>query len=243
MIKISIVTVVYNAINDIDETILSILNQNYGCIEYIVIDGGSDDGTVEIINNYTARIKYWCSEKDNGIYDAMNKAISHATGDFLIFINAGDILCSREIISNVVDKLIHKNYVYYGNALYVNKIKNETRWRGGPFSKYRLSKTNICHQTLFYPRSIYRDLKYNTKYKLLADWVYNMQAYSKVKFVHINQDISYYDDMGVSALNNDEVYRKERLYIICKYLGFDCIVYLFFNKIAKFFSNKNYKTI
>lgn len=236
-IKISVISVVYNSCHSLNETILSILGQTYDDVEYIVIDGGSDDGSVEIIKHYAENIKYWCTEKDNGIYDAMNKGLSRASGDFVIFINSGDMFCSPNTISEFVNKVTDINSVYYGNALYVNKLRKDMVWRGGAFSKYRLSKTNICHQTIFYPKIIFSRYRFNPKYKLFADWAYNMQIYSLANFTYIDQDISYYDDMGVSALNNDEEFKNEQLSLVRKYLGLDCILYLAYNKAIKILSN------
>src|ERR1700761_7114863 len=87
---LSVITIVYNNVNDIERTMLSVLNQTYGHIEYIVIDGKSNDGTLEIIKRYENRIAKLISEKDEGIYDAMNKGIAAATGDYVIFMNSGD---------------------------------------------------------------------------------------------------------------------------------------------------------
>ena len=88
--KISIITVSFNAVKVIEETIVSVINQTYTNVEYIIIDGGSTDGTVDIIKEYADKISYWVSESDKGIYDAMNKGGIKALGDFLYFLNAGD---------------------------------------------------------------------------------------------------------------------------------------------------------
>ncbi len=231
--KISIVTVVYNSVDKINETIFSILSQTYNNIEYIIVDGGSTDGTVEIIKQYADRVAYWCSEKDNGIYDAMNKALHQASGDFAIFVNSGDSLYSPDTISNMVDQITDSNAVYYGNAIYIKGSKNDMEWRGGPFTKCRLSKTNICHQTIFYPRIIYSKFSYDLKYPFFADWVYNMQTYSLVPFIYINQNISYYDGTGVSASCVDRKFREDKLFLISKYLGVQCLAYLIFSKLRK----------
>lgn len=92
--KVSVVTICYNSVQFIEKTIQSVLSQTYPNIEYIVIDGGSTDGTKEIIEKYSSRISYWCSEKDRGIYDAMNKGIRKATGEWINFMNSGDCFVS-----------------------------------------------------------------------------------------------------------------------------------------------------
>ena len=99
--KISVVTVCYNAVNDIEKTILSVINQTYPNIEYLIIDGGSTDGTMDIVNKYKDKIDVIVSEPDKGIYDAMNKGIDRATGDWINFMNAGDCFFEKETVNSV----------------------------------------------------------------------------------------------------------------------------------------------
>ena len=94
----SIITITYNAVRLVEQTLLNVLSQSYPNIEYIVIDGGSTDGTVDIIRRYESGLAYWVSEPDKGIYDAMNKGLQKATGDYVWFINAGDSLCSSDTV-------------------------------------------------------------------------------------------------------------------------------------------------
>ena len=105
MPKITIVTVVYNRFTTIEQTISSVVNQTYPNLEYIVIDGGSTDGTVEVIKKYEKDIAYWVSEKDGGIYDAMNKGVRAATGDYIEFIGSDDCLCTYDIVGKVAEEL------------------------------------------------------------------------------------------------------------------------------------------
>lgn len=98
---ITIITVAYNAVKDIENTILSVLNQTYPNIEYIIIDGGSTDGTLDIIKKYEDKISYWVSEADKGIYDAMNKGALKATGEWLNFMNAGDTFYDQQVLEKV----------------------------------------------------------------------------------------------------------------------------------------------
>lgn len=97
---ISIVTVSYNAVDTIEETIQSVLGQDYEAIEYIVVDGGSTDGTVDIIKKYSDKLSYWVSEPDNGVYDAMNKGITVASGQWINFMNSGDCFFSNHVLSD-----------------------------------------------------------------------------------------------------------------------------------------------
>ena len=99
--KISIITVVFNSVNYIEETINSVINQTYSNIEYIIIDGSSTDGTKELINKYKTKIDYYISEKDHGIYDAMNKALNHVTGSWIVFMNSGDKFYNNKVLSDI----------------------------------------------------------------------------------------------------------------------------------------------
>jgi len=113
---ITVVTVVFNGDQLLEETIRSVVRQTYKDIEYIIIDGGSTDGTLDIIKKYEDKIDYWISEPDDGIYDAMNKGIANATGDWIYFINAGDSLFSVKTLENLkLDSLSSATDILYGN--------------------------------------------------------------------------------------------------------------------------------
>ena len=228
---ITVVTVVYNCVNSLEETLLSIIGQTYENIEYIVIDGDSTDGTVDIIKKYNDKIKYWISEPDEGIYDAMNKALRVATGDFLIFMNAGDRFYSDQILDEFLRYLPDKEKVYYGNANYINSISGEEYSRGGRFTKYRLSKTNICHQTIFYSRKAYQSNAYNLKYPIFSDWVYNIRLFKQYNYTYLDQTIANYDTHGISAGSRDICFEEDQKKLLIRYLGFDTIVYIFCKKI------------
>src|SRR5574344_362751 len=119
-IKISIITIVYNDLKHIESTMLSVLNQTYQNIEYIVIDGASVDGTVEVIKKYAERLSYWVSEKDRGIYDAMNKGLRAATGDFVWFINSGDQVYDPATVENLVACIDNDTDVVYGENVLID---------------------------------------------------------------------------------------------------------------------------
>lgn len=122
MDKISIITVVYNNVTDIDRTIRSCLSQTWENKEYIIVDGGSTDGTVDVINSYSEHLAFFCSEPDNGIYDAMNKAISHSTGDWIIFLNSGDRFFSETALSDVMKVENEGIDVLYGDSVEINNV-------------------------------------------------------------------------------------------------------------------------
>lgn len=118
--KITVVTVCYNAVKEIERTMLSVLNQTYPNIEYIIIDGASTDGTVDVIKKYADRLAFWVSEPDKGIYDAMNKGIEHATGEWINFMNAGDSFYDENIFDKVFNSVDKDTIVVYGRLAMVN---------------------------------------------------------------------------------------------------------------------------
>ncbi|MBQ8463075.1 MAG: glycosyltransferase [Prevotella sp.] len=123
--KISVITVVYNDVAHIRETMKSYFSQTWENKEYIVIDGGSTDGTADIIKEYTDRLAYWCSEPDGGIYDAMNKGISHASGDWINILNSGDTFVDKRVLEHCMELSCNVDAdVIYGNSREIHKGKS-----------------------------------------------------------------------------------------------------------------------
>ena len=129
--EISIITVCYNAVSTIESSILSVINQDYENVEYIVIDGNSTDGTVEVIKRYQTYISLFISEPDQGIYDAINKGIQHATGDVIGLLHANDCFASNQILSLVAENFLDKKVdAVYGNLVFYNtKGKDVRNWK------------------------------------------------------------------------------------------------------------------
>ncbi|MDR6193706.1 glycosyltransferase family 2 protein [Siphonobacter sp. SORGH_AS_0500] len=221
--KITIVTVVYNAVETIEATISSVLSQTYRNIEYIIIDGESSDGTLEIIKKYSNELSLWVSEKDKGIYDAMNKALGMATGDWLLFLGADDLLYSTNTIENISGKFKSGGILYYGNTY----LKQSNIKYNGKTNKWRLAYGNISHQAIFYPKNMYKNNLYDLNYPIFADHVYNIKLYGLYadKFSYIEDIISIYNEQGVSSTNNDKHYAEEINSIINKHLGMSVNLY------------------
>lgn len=219
--KISIITVCYNSGELLPTTINSIKNQTYKNIEYIVIDGNSTDNTTNIIENNLNTIYSFISEPDNGIYDAMNKALVLATGDFVIFMGAGDEFFKKDIIEIVNKKITNPNYLYYGDVFI--KETNTIYW--GKFNSYKLAIGNICHQAIFYPKCIYKNINYNLKYKIFADYAYNISLFKSIPFIYLNEIISFYDYNGISSTANDLEFEKDVDLLIKKKLGTTQLIY------------------
>lgn len=181
--KISIITIVYNNVRDIEHTILSVINQTYSAIEYIIIDGASTDGTLDIIHKYRGSIDILISEKDNGIYDAMNKGLSKATGDYVLFLNSGDELYDNHTIQTIVEKGNGADIIF-GETKLVDeqrKIIGDRRHKAPAHFDWKSFQygMNVCHQAIYVKREIAEP--YDLKYKLSADVDWVIRAAKKAK--------------------------------------------------------------
>jgi glycosyltransferase involved in cell wall biosynthesis len=219
--KISIITVVFNGKSLIEGTIKSVAGQTYSNIEYIIIDGGSTDGTLEIIKNYQSKITISRSEKDNGIYDAMNKGLRLATGDYVLFLNAGDELYTPDTLTNVFS-LSPDADVYYGNTAVVNEqgtVLGDRRLKPPAKLTWKSLKYGMCvsHQSFIAKRSLC-DL-YNLDFSISADidWVINVLKRSK-KIVNTNNYVSKFLEGGTSNKQRTKAL-KERFLIMKKQYG------------------------
>ena len=194
---ISVVTVVFNGAPLLEETILSVLNQTYGNVEYIVIDAGSTDGTSDILKKYDDAIDYWVSEVDEGIYDAMNKGGTVATGEYLHFLNSGDSYYENEVLNKVSPTLKLKYPMVIGAAEFV--YTNSQR----VIKKAHLSKFQMpnCHQSCFYLTSEFQNRYYSIEYKILADFDYwfNEFVLNLADAILIDEIICCYDMNGISS--------------------------------------------
>lgn len=211
--KISIITVVYNCVNTLEETILSVINQDFDNFEFIIIDGGSTDGTIEIIQKHHDKITLWISEPDKGIYDAMNKGIKIAKGNYLYFLGGDDLLYSNSVLYNISTRLTNKNEIYYGNVLF--KTRNVIY--DGKFSSLKIATRNISHQSIFYPREIFEKYSFDIKYKIFADYELNLKLYgnSSYSFVYMPITVALFDDGGSSGSNVlDSCFEMDRFEII-----------------------------
>lgn len=199
---ISVVTICYNAKNDLEKTILSVLSQTYQDIEYIIIDGGSTDGTVDIIHKYSERLFYWISEPDKGIYDAMNKGMDMATGSWINFMNAGDTFCDNEVIKNIFGYNDLSDYsVIYGDC-YVSKLNQLQYLKASSMKKVHVQMP-FCHQSSFIRKTRLRfsiDLKIAADYQMIYEY-YRMNGISS--FLYISKPISVFDATGISTTNNN----------------------------------------
>lgn len=211
--KISVVTVCYNSVNVLEETMLSVLNQTYPNIEYIIIDGGSTDGTVNIIKKYADKLTYWVSEPDKGIYDAMNKGIAVATGEYINFMNAGDLFYDSEVVSDLFFEFKDADFIT-GIAQY--KSYNKKRYWYPIYKNFWFSEIKhggaVNHQSSFIRRKLFKS-GYDTQYKFIADELFFMKSvvFEGAKYQPVKRIVALYDGNGLSNdIENQYAIKKER---------------------------------
>lgn len=219
--KLTIITVVYNNVSDIERTIQSIIGQTYPNIEYLVIDGASTDGTTEIIQRYTTHITQWVSEPDNGIYDAMNKGLAMAMGDYVLFMNSGDEIYSEDTVRQVFASDDGAD-IYYGETELYNEqwesiglrrhaIPRQFNWKSFRFGM------NISHQAIYIRRALVGP--YNLKYQLSADIDWIIRAAKQAdKVVNTKRLVAKYLVGGMSKKRHWQSL-KERFWIFSNHYG------------------------
>ena len=202
---ISVITINYNNLEGLKRTIESVFQQTSSDYEYIIIDGGSKDGSAELIEKHKERFSYWTSEPDGGIYEGMNKGISHATGKYCLFLNSGDEFAEKGVLEKV-------NIAINGEAdFYVGSMLRED-WNKGVVippktisASYMLIRS-LPHQSMFIRTELLKNNNFDTKYRIIADWeqqvreiVLNDATYRRLDF-----DISKFDVLGVSNTKTSE---------------------------------------
>jgi glycosyltransferase involved in cell wall biosynthesis len=178
--KVTVITVCYNAETGIEKTIQSVIGQTYQNIEYIIIDGGSKDHTLNIVNKYKDRISKVISEPDKGIYDAMNKGILAATGDWINFMNVGDSFFSPDTLSKVFEKSDHSNAGVVWGLVKLSNMEKPLRYTPFYQNPNPMGSMGICHQSIFIRSSFAKENLFDyQKYKIAADYDMIFKAYNK----------------------------------------------------------------
>ncbi len=219
MMLVSIITVCLNSERTIKETLESVAKQRYKNIEHIIVDGGSTDNTLNIIHEYSGVVTRVISEKDEGIYDAMNKGIRISNGDIIYFLNSDDVLYDSKVISDVVKefKCDHAIGILYGNVIYRYGTSCELR-RFGHISANNILYENLCHQAVFAKRTVFdRVGVFDTSYQIVADYDWLLRALlSGVNIRYIDRIIAYFNAMGAHAMDR-ELSARERYSVKMKY--------------------------
>lgn len=217
MPKLSIITINYNNLEGLKRTVESVINQTWQEFEYIVIDGGSNDGSAEYIESQSNNINYWVSEPDKGVYNAMNKGIVKATGEYLLFLNSGDYLFDDTVLQENHQILIQKDLIYFN----LNFIDKTYSWIG----KYpeRLSFSHFVSDTLPHPATFIKKTIFDTvglydeTLKIVSDWKFFVLALFKYNCSYLKVDsilTSYYLDGLSSSPENKELILAERQQIL-----------------------------
>jgi glycosyltransferase involved in cell wall biosynthesis len=242
MNKISVITINYNNKSGLEKTLLSVCSQTNKNFEYIVIDGGSTDGSENLLEEYKNKISYSISENDNGIYHAMNKGIKVATGDFLVFMNSGDTFYNETIIDTIANELKNTDVIVYGDVLVKNELTGYQNIQIHPEKltfKYFYQQT-ICQQACIIKKSLFDTIFYfNENHKIVSDWAFLIVAIfiNKVSVRKIPYVLAIFDCSGISSNQNMRIIAsKEREEVL------DCYFPLFKDDYKTLLSHSSLKS-
>ena len=218
MVKFTIIIPTFNSERTLDACLASLASQRYKNFEVLIMDGNSTDKTSQIVQMYARKIPglRFISERDKGIYDAMNKGITLATGSWLCFLGSDDTLYSPSVLQDIAPILNQNADIVYGNI-------NSSRFNGvygGAFSKTRIFFENICHQAIFFKKDIFsRTGLFNLRYKAQADWDHNMKWLldPKIRSIYADLIIANYADGGYSSVHGDNVFQEEKMFLYLQY--------------------------
>ena len=221
MPKLSVITINYNNCDGLRKTIESVVNQTYKDLEYILIDGASTDGSVDVIKEYASKIDYWVSEPDKGIYNAMNKGIDVANGEYCIFMNSGDLFYNSSALADVEPKLACKDIISGSVRLSDGRIFAAPKRISLQFLYFE----TICHQSSIIKTSLLKEFKYDEKYRIASDYKFWPQTLilGNCTYKAVKNIIAIYDTTGVSFVN-DALLKKERISAQNEVLP-DCLLY------------------
>lgn len=197
---ISVITVNYNDKEGLERTIRSVREQTYSDIEFLIIDGGSTDGSVDVIKQNLDIITKWVSEKDDGIYDAMNKGVQKATKKYLNFMNAGDCFADKDVLEHIFSSSPNDD-VLYGDVI---TCKGETPTGTMTFPQKLTARQmfngGITHQALFTKRKFHLENPYSLTMPIIADWDFLIRRmFENATFRHVNKTVCYFDVTGISG--------------------------------------------
>ena len=218
MIKLSIVTINWNNGPGLEKTIRSVLSQNYPAIEYIIIDGKSTDSSVTVIESYAPYISYWVSEKDRGLYDAMNKGLQKATGDYVLFLNSADVLSSDSAITNLLEGNNGEDVIYGNIALELNDSLKEVKSNGLVVFSKQYQHDLPPHPAMLIRRTLLNEYNgFDTSYKIIADVVLIAQIFSdkNIRYTYKDLSVTNFDMNGVSSSkqNQHEIYLERKRFL------------------------------
>ncbi|MEL6812985.1 MAG: glycosyltransferase family 2 protein [Bacteroidota bacterium] len=218
MPKISIITVNYNNAEGLEQTIASVISQDLQDFEYLVVDGKSTDGSLEVIERQASFIDTWISEADTGVYQAMNKGIRMATGEYLLFLNSGDVLYDSQVLRAVQEKIDGGKDLYYGNLIFTSQGKEMLREYPEDLRFSYFLERSLPHPGSFIKKDLFeRIFYYSEVFKIVSDWEFFICAICKegMSYEHLNMLISRFDLEGMSndPKNKAQIEEERRLVI------------------------------
>lgn len=221
--KLSIITINFNDASGLQKTIESVVNQSFNSYEYIVIDGGSNDGSLDVIKKHADKIAYWVSEKDKGIYNAMNKGIKQAKGEYCLFLNSGDFLCNKKVIESVFNGKCTEDIIY-GNMIIDWSNGKKTKGKMPDIiTPLQMYTDTLWHPVSFIKRALFDKYGYyNENYKIVSDYDFFFKTIiaHKVSTKHLPLFISEYNVNGLSSKPENKILEKnERKQVIQSYLS------------------------
>lgn len=210
--KFSIITINYNNKRGLEKTIKSVLSQSFTGYEYIIIDGGSTDGSVEVIKENKKHITYWISEPDNGIYDALNKGLRMTHGEYVNCMNSGDTFASPNTLQQIIDeKIAPETALIYGDTFFAEPDGSMTYQVPIPFweNKDYLYGMGICHQSLYVRSDLAKSHPFNERYRIAADFDAIQRIYNEgVSTYYIPIPLTIFDHSGLSSTHQKEGWRE-----------------------------------
>ncbi len=215
--KFSIITVNYNNKEGLMATIESVIHQSFSDYEFIVIDGGSSDGSVEIIKEYEKYITYWVSERDRGIYNAMNKGIIKASGEYLNFMNSGDCFYDPDVLKKVASYNIDDDFIVGKDYHHdINTGKSHISIHPPRTTMIHFFNATIDHQSSFIKRELFKNSLYNENYRLVSDWIFYVEkiVYQKKNIKFIPDIICFREEGGLSEKLKETNKNEIKTYLI-----------------------------
>lgn len=210
--KLSIITINYNNRNGLQKTIESVVSQIFRDFEWIIIDGGSSDGSRELIEKYADHFSYWISEPDNGVYHAMNKGIKVAKGEYLQFLNSGDWLCDETALERCFSHEF-KGDIVYGDFYFVdrNGIMEKSCFPH-PLTLRYFYRFSLGHNASFIKNKLLKNDLYEERFKIVSDWAFFLKrALENCSFEYISEIVSCFDTSGVSCVNKELVKQEKNI--------------------------------
>lgn len=214
--KLSIITINYNNKDGLQKTIDSVVCQTWRDFEWIIIDGGSTDGSKELIEQYQQHFAYWCSEPDKGVYNAMNKGIDKAKGEYLQFLNSGDCFHSTDVLKKVSVNLVPNADIVYGDLNYVSDNGSYIVRYPKDLSIHYFLSHSIGHPASYIKAELLKNAGYREDFKIVSDWYKFLEWFREgLIFQHMNVIVADYDTTGISSVNlnlinneNEIVYKE-----------------------------------